>query len=67
MRWTWVRRKPSPDLEHARSVRRRAEEELRHDEKHTIIPLREIRAVNHIQADISQLIARRVRREKGEV
>lgn len=66
MRWPWMRRKTSPDLEHARRERRRAEELLARDREHVIIPLREMRAVNHIQDDISRLIARRVRREGGD-
>ena len=65
MRWPWVPRKPSPDLEHARRERQRAEERLRHDHEHLIIPLREFRRANHIQEDISRLIRQRLGREGG--
>lgn len=65
MRWPRLRKKPSAELEHARRERRRAEERLRHDEEHVILPLREIREANHIAEDISRLIRRHVRRERG--
>ena len=52
--------KPSPELEHARRERRRAEELLARDMEHVIIPLREIRHANHIQDDISRAIRRRL-------
>lgn len=67
MRW-WPRlcRKPSAELEHARRERQRAEERLRHDREHVILPLREIREANHIADDIARLVRRRVRREGGE-
>lgn len=55
--------KPSPELEHARRERQRAEELLARDLQHVIIPLHEIRRTNHIQDDISRAIRRRVGRE----
>lgn len=61
--WPFRRRQVRSDLEHARCERRRAEERLRHDEEHVSIPLREMRARNHIQEDISRLIQKRARRE----
>lgn len=65
MRWPWVRRKPSAELEHARCQRRKAEENLRRDEEHVIIPLREIRQANHIHEDISRVIRQAAQREGG--
>lgn len=62
MRWSCRRRKVSADLEHARRERQRAEENLRHDEEHVSIPLREIRKENHIGPLISALIQRKVER-----
>lgn len=65
MRWPRLRRKPSAELEHARRERRRAEERLRHDEEHVIVPLREIRERNHVADDISRLIRRRLEQGRG--
>ena len=62
MRWPWVPRKPSADLEHARRERQRAEEQLSHAREYLIIPLREIRRANHIQDDISRAIRQRLER-----
>lgn len=56
------RRRVKPDLEHARRERRQAEERLRSDEEHVIIPLREIRGTNHIGPLIAALIQRKVER-----
>ena len=59
----WRRRvKPSPELEHARQARKRAEEQLARDLEHVIIPLREIRQANHVGPLINALIQRRVER-----
>lgn len=63
MRWSCRRRKVKADLEHARRERRRAEERLRHDEEHVIIPLREIRETNHIGPLINALIQRKADRD----
>ena len=57
--------KPSPELEHARRARKRAEELLARDMEHVIIPLRQIRAANHIHDDIGRAIRRHVRRQAG--
>lgn len=57
--------KTSPELEHARASRQRAEELLARDLEHVILPLHEIRRTNHIQADISRAIRQRIGREEG--
>lgn len=56
------RRKVKADLEHARRARQQAEELLRHDREHVIIPLREIRETNHIGPLIDALIQRKAER-----
>jgi hypothetical protein len=63
--WPFRRRKVTADLEHARRERRQAEERLRHDQEHTIIPLAEIRKTNHIDPLINALIRRKMEREGG--
>lgn len=61
--WPFRRRQVKADLEHARRERQRAEERLRRDQEHVIIPLREIRETNHIGPLINALIQRKVERE----
>lgn len=66
MAWFRRRRKVKADLIRARREREAAEQRLEHDTEHTIIPLREIRARNHIHEDISSLFQKRARGEAGE-
>lgn len=62
MRCPFRRRKVKADLEHARRERQQAEERLRRDREHVIIPLHEIRETNHIGPLISALIQRKTER-----
>jgi len=60
----WFRRKRvKQGASAARAEREAAEQRLEHAREHVILPLREMRARNHIQDDISRLIRQKARKE----
>lgn len=71
-RWPWrrekrVRAKQEPVLpEEVRRERAAAEQRLSDANRDVIVPLSQMRAVNHVSEDISRLIRRRAGRETEE-
>lgn len=58
----WHRRKRvRENVKRAREARKQSEARLARDEREVLVPLREIRAANHIQEIISELIQQKAR------
>lgn len=60
MRFPWhVGRRVPPELARIRRIRVETEEKLRSEREHVVIPLRELRAKNHVADAITVLIQQR--------